>query len=148
GIAKRLFEFSLPKLKELQAKQYILEVIENNLSAIKAYSNLGFRETRKYQSYKLEGKTNRTNRTDICDVQYRDVLNADWELYKTFWDFQPSWQNSINSINRSLIKRVIVGAYLEDRCFGYGIVFPSTGDIPQIAVDKSYRKKGIGSEII
>ena len=31
---------------------------------------------------------------------------------------------------------------------GYGIVYPSNGDIPQLAVNKGYRRRGIGTRIL
>src|SRR5262245_61844932 len=52
-IAARMFEFSLPKLTESSAQQYLLEVIASNAAAIKVYEQVGFRETRKLQSFRL-----------------------------------------------------------------------------------------------
>lgn len=42
----------------------------------------------------------------------------------------------------------IVGAYCDAQLVGYGIVEPSTGDIPQIAVDPAYRRQGTGTILL
>jgi ribosomal protein S18 acetylase RimI-like enzyme len=59
----------------------------------------------------------------------------------------PSWQNSIDSINAAAdtFKYSIVS--IEDTIVGYGIIDIITGDIPQIAIDKNHRGKGIGKSI-
>lgn len=42
----------------------------------------------------------------------------------------------------------IVGAYYDAQLMGYGIVEPSTGDIPQIAVAPAYRHQGTGTILL
>ena len=38
-----------------------------------------------------------------------------------------------------------MGVFIENRLVGYGVFEPVSGDVTQIAVDKAYRHKGIGS---
>ena len=47
GIGKNMFEFLLPKLREIGIEQMLLEVIEKNENALKLYQNLGFENSRK-----------------------------------------------------------------------------------------------------
>ena len=65
-----------------------------------------------------------------------------------FWECTPSWQNSIDSINAVSDSFIYSIATIDDTIVGYGIIDKKTGDIPQIAVDKNYRCKGIGRSII
>lgn len=71
-----------------------------------------------------------------------------WEDFKTFWDFCPSWQNSINSVKavKEIFSYVI--AKDNDKIIGYGIVEKKSGKIPQLAINKNYRKQNIGKNII
>ena len=41
-----------------------------------------------------------------------------------------------------------MGAYCDAQLVGYGIVEPSTGDIPQIAVAPAYRCQGTGTMLL
>lgn len=148
GIASQIFAFSLPKLKQASAQQYILEVIDTNVSAIKVYEKVGFREVRKLESFKSSGSVARSPIEEATETQLRIVSEPDWELFQSFWDWEPAWQNSINSIKRSLDIKVVVCAYSEGRCVGYGVVYPSNGDIPQLAIDKGYRRRGIGTRLL
>ena len=45
GIAGKIFAHSLPFLKEAGIRQYVLEVLQNNLGAISVYRRLGFETT-------------------------------------------------------------------------------------------------------
>ncbi|MDH5462012.1 MAG: GNAT family N-acetyltransferase, partial [Candidatus Bathyarchaeota archaeon] len=45
-------------------------------------------------------------------------------------------------------RKVILGAFHENELRGYGILCPESGDIAQIAVDKDYRRRGIGSLLL
>ncbi len=147
-LASRMFEFSLPKLRQVSAQQYILEVIDTNVSAIRVYKNVGFREVRKLESFMLSGSVERGSMEESTGIRLEIESNPDWELFQSFWDWEPSWQNSINSINRSLDIKVLVCAYFEGCCVGYGIIYPSNGDIPQLAINKGYRRRGIGTRLL
>src|ERR1051326_7098886 len=148
GIASRIFAFSLPKLKQASAQQYLLEVIDTNVSAIRVYEKAGFREIRKLESFKLSGSVTRSPMQYSTETQLRIESEPDWELFQSFWDWEPAWQNSINSIKRSLDIKAVVCAYSEGRCVGYAVVYPSNGDIPQLAIDKGYRRRGIGTRLL
>lgn len=148
SIASQIFAFSLPKLKQVSAQHYILEVIDTNVSAIRVYQNVGFRTSRKLESFKLDGSVTVSSKKETVGIELRIESEPDWELFQSFWDWEPSWQNSISSINRSLDKKVVAGAFFEGRCVGYGIVYPSNGDIPQLAINEAYRRRGIGTRIL
>jgi GNAT superfamily N-acetyltransferase len=71
-----------------------------------------------------------------------------WDLFERFWDWQPSWQNSIASMQRSKMQKIVLGVYRDTELIGYGIVFPDTGDIPQFAIRHDQRKQGAGARLM
>lgn len=148
NIASRLFEFSLPKLKSESAQQYLLEVIDTNIPAIKVYKNAGFREARKLECFTLSNDAANSPVEESTGIELKIESHPDWERFQSFWDWQPSWQNSINSIERSLDTKVLVCVFSGGDCVGYGIVYPSNGDIPQLAIHKEYRRRGIGARLL
>ncbi len=52
------------------------------------------------------------------------------------------------SLSRSRNEKISLGAFLNDRFVGYAIAFPSNGDIPQFAVERSFRRRGVGSALL
>jgi Acetyltransferase (GNAT) family. len=69
----------------------------------------------------------------------------DYSIVERFWDFKPSWQNSFASINRFAEHFVSLGIFEGDTIVGYCVFEPGSGDITQIAVDREYRRRGIGT---
>ena len=142
GVAKELFAFMVPQLKEASFSQYLLEVLTANEPAVSLYLRLGFSETRRLGVFRRSEPV----KLSEAAVVVRHVEQPDWELFKSFWDGYPSWQNSIEAVERT--DRVIICAYVDDRCVGYGIAFRPNASLMQLAVATTYRRKGIGSKIL
>lgn len=149
GLATQIFEYSIPHLKEAGIKEYLLEVLQHNTGAVSVYSKLGFEVTREFYYFKTEPeRINKEVKTP--DFPYTlGVINInEYDSIPGFWDFNPSWQNSIESINRAPEDFICLGVFTEGRLVGYGVFDPTSGDVTQIAVDKPYRRKGIGSLLL
>ena len=145
SIAKELFAFLVPRLKEVGIVQYLLEVLSDNDRAVALYRKLGFVETRVRAVFRSDEPVTRFS--ELPDVSIRPVAEPDWTLFESFWDGYPSWQNSRAAIER-VEKRTIVGAYSGKKCVGYGVVFEPSGNLMQLAVARGYRRQGIGSHIM
>lgn len=146
GLATQVFEYSIPYLKEAGIKEYLLEVLQHNTGAVSVYSKIGFEVTREFYYFRPENSQIR-NEVKAIDFPYtlQPININEHNEISTFWDFKPSWQNSINSINRSLEGFTCMGVFTEDKLIGYSVFEPASGDVTQIAVDKQYRRKGVGS---
>ncbi|WP_160687701.1 GNAT family N-acetyltransferase [Clostridium sp. C2-6-12] len=146
GITSNMFQNSKEILKKIGVEQYLLEVIQSNNAAVNLYKKEGFEILRDFQCYSLD--KNEYTSIKTYEIQRINKITEDcFEKIKKFWDFEPSWQNSIDSINAVSDKFVYCMVNIENVIVGYGIIEKSTGDIPQIAVDKKYRGKGIGRSI-
>lgn len=146
GVAKELFGFMVPRLKEVGIAQYLLEVLSENDRAVALYRKLGFVETRRLAVFRSDEPVTRFS--ELQDVSIRPVQEPDWELFESFWDGYPSWQNSSAAVERVANAREILGAYVEDECVGYGVVFRPFGNLMQLAVAREHRRRGIGSRIL
>ena len=146
GIATEMFAFLEPKLKELGVAQYLLEVLTSNVPAATLYRKIGFVETRRLAVFRSRPQkgTEGTERSIVI----QSLERPDWALFQTFWDGYPAWQNSIAAVERAIGDRNIVGAYVDDECVGYGIVFTPTMNLMQLAVSPQHRRQGIGSSIL
>ena len=149
GLASEVFNYSLPFLKKAGIGQYLLEVLQHNTTAVSVYKNQGFMTTREFGYYRIK-------QSEICLRDYThsprfgfQKISLDQVLcYATFQDFLPSWQNSFESIARSQEGFKFLGASDNDKLIGYCILEPKSGDITQIAVDKKYRRHGVGTSLL
>lgn len=146
GIGRALFDFLFPKLREIGVEQMLLEVLEKNRAAIGLYEKLGFRKTRDLLFFEQKGERLETG--ENAEIEIREIERPDWPRLKSFWDGNTSWQYSSESIERKLLPKLILGAFLKDRIRGYGVVYPKTGAVVQLAVDKKHRRKKIASTLL
>lgn len=147
GISSNMFLNAIESLKEIKVEQYLLEVIQSNTAAVNLYKKEGFEVSREFDCFNLDKKTFTYKSTHT--VQHIDAIDESYwlELMK-FWDFKPSWQNSTDSISAVSDTFIYSIVSIDDKIAGYGIIDKITGDIPQIAVDKKYRGRGIGRSIV
>ena len=147
GLATSIFEYSVPYLREANIKQYLLEVLQHNAKAISVYRNLGFETTREL-NYFMQEKDKINNCVGNSGSLYSvkpigiDEYNS---ISASFSDFKPSWQNSPEAVKRASEDFVSMGAFNGNELIGYCIFEPVSGDVTQIAVDKKFRNKGVGS---
>jgi ribosomal protein S18 acetylase RimI-like enzyme len=146
GVGQALFNFMLPRLRSAGIEQYLLEVLSNNEPAVSLYRRLGFQQTRKLAVFRANVALKPGKRA--AGVELREITTPDWDLYQSFWDGYPSWQNSIAAIERIAAGRFVVGAFIHDECVGYGAVSPATSNLLQLAVAPGNRRKGVGSTIL
>lgn len=144
GITSELLLNIQKLLKEKNVEQYLLEVIQSNESAVQLYSKQNFKIQREFSCFQLQKDQFIPQTT--CTVEC--VERIDVEQFKEFWDVEPSWQNSIDSIYAVPEAFIYVVARQDHSIVGYGIIDQKTGDIPQLAVNQNYRGKGIASSIL
>jgi ribosomal protein S18 acetylase RimI-like enzyme len=146
GLSRAMFELMLPRFKTDGIKQCLLEVVTSNTAAVGLYEKLGFATGRILALLQCDDKI--VSPVEIPQgIEIRVITKPDWDLFTKFWDGHPSWQNSVEAIARSRKIKRIVGAWNGARCVGY-IVFSSTfGRVAQIAVDREFRNRGVGTAL-
>ncbi|MEM8527505.1 MAG: GNAT family N-acetyltransferase [Bacteroidota bacterium] len=144
GLAKQMYRFILPILAAKGINSLVLEVISNNVQAIKSYKQSGFETRRKLLCYK--GKIAASTKNN--EVKIKELRNYDWELMESFWDILPTWQNARSAIEEVKTTNVSLGASIENQLVGYVIYSPSNRRIQQIAVHRDFRQKGIASTLV
>ena len=141
GLTKRMYDFILPTIRDTKVDHLILEVVSKNIQAIKSYKAVGFATSRELKCYKgqispLVGSNN---------VDIKGINTFDWELMQSFWDIQPTWQNSIKELEGS---NRLIGAYIEKQLIGYLVFNPKIKRILQIAISRDFRRRKVASTLI
>ncbi|ABX42778.1 GNAT family N-acetyltransferase [Lachnoclostridium phytofermentans] len=144
GVTSEMLQQVKERMRERGIDQYLLEVLQNNQSAVLLYQKQGFEIQRTFSCYHLD-KNNLSQKTAYS---VESVESIDLEMLKEFWDFRPSWQNSIESVKAVPEDFHYAIVRNDNIIIGYGIIDKRTGDIPQIAVHKEHRGKGIASNIV
>lgn len=146
GVAEELFDFMMPQLKERGITQYLLEVLTSNERAVALYRKIGFEEVRRLAV--LRSKAIMKTSGDVEGVSIRRMEEPDWDVFCAYWDGKPSWQSSIDAVESVRDQREIVGAFVDEKCVGYGIVHQPSGLLMQMAVGSAFRRRGIGRKIL
>ena len=146
GVAEELFAFTVPRLKERGMTQYLLEVLTSNERAVALYRKLGFAETRTLVLLRATEPVKLVGNVEVVAIHHLD--EPDWDEFCAYWDGEPSWQNSADAVERSRNQCEIVGAFIDEKCVGYGIVFKPSGILMQLAVAREFRRRGIGRQVL
>lgn len=149
GLAQEIFHHSIPFLKQNGIEQYLLEVLEDNEKAISVYRKLGFKVTREFNCFnqrKEDVHIGLSNSAVDCRIVRMDMEKV--VALPNFCDFHPSWQNGLESIRRAGKNMVCLAASVGSDIVGYCIFEPAFGDLTQIAVAPSFRRKGIASLLL
>jgi len=147
GLATKIFEYSIPYLKEENIEQYLLEVLQHNTKAVSVYKKIGFETTREFYYFTQKNEEvnleTKTATALLCSIKPIDI--EQYNSISDFWDFHPSWQNSLASIKRVRENFICLGAFIGQNLAGYCVFDPVSGDVTQLAVDRQYRRRGIAS---
>lgn len=148
GLAGKIFNHSLPFLKDAGISQYLLEVLQDNSRAISIYRKIGFEITREFDCFRqainqlsFTGKENK-------DCSVKEISTEDVSALDRFCSFAPSWQNSSESIGRGAGGLQFLGAFVDGHNVGYCVIDPQSGDIAQLAVREEMRRQGIASRLL
>jgi ribosomal protein S18 acetylase RimI-like enzyme len=147
GIAREMFSAMLPVFKREGIEQFLLEVIHNNIGALRLYEQLGFEITRELSLLQCD-KWTEPDHPVPSGLGIHDIERPDWRLLTSFWDGTPSWQNSPTAIDRSIANKRILGAILDGQCVGYIVFSGKFGRVAQMAVAREHRGIGIGTSLV
>ncbi len=143
-LTSKMYGFLLPLFLKNNIDKIQLEVITTNIPAIKTYRNLGFEIIRELHCYK--GSLQKFNSSETIEI--RNIETYDWQKMQSFWDFKPSWQNSIPVVEKLKDTNISLGIFQNSELLGYVIYNPTLKRINQLAIAKMARNKGFGSKLL
>lgn len=150
GLTDRIFNYSVGFLRNAGVRTYLLEVLKDNIPAVRIYSRQGFEVSREFDCYTsdIQSVADRLSGVSSGGVLIREVTADAVAGSGRFMDFIPSWQNSVDSLARNPDAFTCLAAYRDNEPVGFGVSETAYGDISLIAVDKGYRRQGIGSVLL
>lgn len=142
GLVGRLYDHILPFLQAQKVTQVMLEVIETNEPAIRAYGKCGFTIQRKLLCF--DGTLATGPGRDIATIRQLDHL--DWKVLRSFRDILPAWQNAAATMEH--IQPKALGAFAGEQLIGYILFNPATRRLYQLAVAPAFRRKGVATQLL
>lgn len=139
---EKMYGFILPELIEMNVSEVMLEVMEQNIPAIKSYSKVGFEKIVDLNCYK--GKLARLEYSS--DISIKEINKENLDNMQNFWTWNPTWQHATETIKKSDVYKIL-GAFVNDEIVGYLAANPNSGRVAQFAVNSAYRKRGIGKAL-
>lgn len=150
GLTDKIFSYSLAPLRDAGVGMYLLEVLTHNIPAVKIYERQGFGIVREFDCFGgdvdsvIDTAALRANR----DITINHVSPEEISRHAEWMDFVPSWQNTLESINRNPDAFSCLMAYDGEHPVGFGVTETAYGDITQLAVAPDMRRRGIGSRLL
>lgn len=148
GLTDRIFSDSLPALRAAGVRQYLLEVLTHNVPAVKIYTRQGFEIAREFNCYAAPRRCADACPATAHDVKIEPAPVSELAALAGFMDFEPSWQNSLDSLRRAGSAIDCVIAYAGNCPVGFGATEAAYGDIALLAVSPEHRRRGIGSALL
>lgn len=140
---QKMYDHLLPLLRKNNITYHKLEVITQNTKAIQIYEKLGYQISKQVSCFK--GTASAPN--SPSPFIYRRIDVIDESEVQPFWNHQPTYQNTLSSINRNSELHESIGAFFKGNCVGYIIFVTTTGRIKQFGVHPDFRQKGIGKQL-
>ncbi|MCC6462062.1 MAG: GNAT family N-acetyltransferase [Saprospiraceae bacterium] len=142
-ITTALYDYMLPSLKQDGFRTIRLEVITRNAPAIKIYQAIGFETKRVLGCYK--GSIDSKNAGPGYRVQ--TLEHYAWPEWRSFWDWQPSWQNAVPTLEQLSATTVVLGCFKGDTLVGYLVLNPKTFRVHQFAVRPEMRRQQVAQTL-
>ena len=147
GLAKAMFDHALPGLRERGITRFVLEVLQENEPAIKAYTKSGFEISRELRSYAGDLAQIR-EQAPTLDWAIRNASLQEIEPLESEADWTPSFENRLSIPHQTEDFVVHYGAFDGDRCVGAIGYIPSLHWVQMLVVAASHRRRGIGTALL
>lgn len=147
GLARRMFDHAVPRLKERGVQKFLLEVLQVNEPAIRAYRKSGFEITREFDCYELPLSEWKAHQ-DPPSWQVRPIDRELACTLSSFVDWYPSWENSFTSIRRIPDTVLSFGAFDGSDCVGEIVYYPLLNWIVSLVVRRDLRRRGVATALL
>jgi len=147
GLARKMFEHTLPRLRDLGVSQFLLEVLQGNDPAIKVYTKSGFEIVREFRCYAAEVASLQAL-PGVADLEIRSISPAIFHRMVTGADWTPSFENRFSVIDTIPKHVTSYGAFIGDTCAGTIAYAPQLHWLLTLFVDTPYRRRGVGAALI
>jgi len=143
GIAGKMFKYALVKIKKRGITKFMLEVLQENRAAIRAYQKEGFEIKRELNCYSLDLKNFHSGLDSLPGITIESLTKKQVGKYFHFVDYELSWEQMYEAIKCINDEIVIDGAFFQDECIGFIVYYPVTDWVFVIATIEEYQNQKV-----
>lgn len=143
-LVAEIYTYLQPAFREANIEKIVLEVLKGNDPAIHTYEKIGFKIVRTLNCYKGSLKESDQQQSVNTIVEGNDY---NWELFQSFWDWQPSWQNASASVSNTAGLKLFLSQDEQKNTEAYLIFSPKNNRVVQFAVDPAKRNKKLAKQL-
>jgi len=147
GLAKSMFDHALPELSSRGVKRFLLEVLQKNEPAIKAYQKSGFEITRELKCYVADTESLR-KLAGNAGIDVRPIDATTFESLLPDADWTPSFENRFTAHLAIPEHVTFFGAYDGEDCVGAVSYCPGLNWLLSLLVKRSERRRGVGRSLL
>ena len=143
GLTAHMYALAMKQFREMKINQCVLEVIDSNTHALKAYEDIGFRRTRRLRCYK------RTQPVSIRPTRSFSLTSLQTELIGRLDDqLNTSFMDTLVQLTRNKVNEKLLLFQQGEEIIGYCVFNPANGRIARLWVHEDHRRNDIGTELI
>ncbi len=146
GLATRMLDHALPALRNRGVERFVLEVLQTNEPAIRAYKKAGFETSRELRSFVVDAGALLAPGTPPFAVRPMDAVQFE-ELAREA-DWVPSFENRVSTVRRLGVDAAAFGAFDGERCLGAYAYSAPLRWLLSLVVRRSSRRRGVGHALV
>ncbi len=140
-LTQRMYDYLIPKAESAGIRRQVLEVINTNQKAYRAYEVSGFHTSRTLDYW---NGPRPAIASKVPGIGFKKMDSISWQQVLPWWEIQPAWPAQIAALESNWAEMVPVGAFMEDELVGYAVLLPKPGRFYHICVRPDMRRRGIG----
>lgn len=146
GLARRMLDHAAPALRERGVERFVLEVLQTNEPAIKAYRKAGFTTTRELRSYVSDVAPLASR--GVSDFALRSISPAQFEKVVGDMDWLPSFENRVTAIRAIPDAVSLIGAFDGEACVGAYAYSGPLRWLLSLFVARPHRRRGVARALL
>lgn len=142
-LTKKMYAHLLEQQNSKNKATQLLEVITDNLRAVKVYETVGFTTQRVVTCFKgIVTAPEHPVSFSLQPITFEETVS-----YEKHWEFKPSYQNTTTAIKRTANLHHFLGAFDGNTLVGYITFVKSNGRVKQFWVNPDFQCNGIGHQL-
>lgn len=138
GVAGKMFAKSVEALKQRKVRKFLLEVLQPNKSAIRAYEKEGFSISRNFKCYDIAINNFKEVDSELPGMEIKNISISELEKYWYFIKYPTSWEHMLSGLKAVENDIIIRASFQKNVCMGFIVYTPYLCWITAIGINPEY----------